>query len=80
MPETSVRSLKVIVFKCFHKVSQLEFEKAFYGLVFCFTRKEQEQIETVFGCVYKSGGIWVCRLRCCVEVCEANQVCPWELK
>lgn len=75
-----MHSLKVIVFKCFHKVAQLEFEKAFYGFVFCFISKEQEGIHAMYGCVYKSGEIWLCRLKSCVEVCEANQVRPWELK
>lgn len=75
-----MHSLKVIVFKCFHKVAQLEFKKAFYSFVFCFISKEQKEIHAMYGCVYKSGEIWVCRLKFCVEVCEANQVCPWELK
>ena len=66
-----LHSLKVIVFKCFHKVAQLEFEKAFYGFVFCFISKEQKGIHAMYVCVYKSGDI-------CVEVCEANQLCPWE--
>lgn len=73
-------SLKIIVFKCFHKVAQLEFKKAFYGFVPCFISEEQKGIHGMYGCVRKSREIWVCRSKSCVEVCEANPECPWELK